>query len=248
MKKYLVSILIIVAACGAAFLYLQSKKTVPIDLPNVVAPKNLDKLKNSEPKKDLPKQALLTVPFTSQAPTGNWEDDRFQDGCEEASVFMAVKWIKDESFGTAAETEKEIIDISEWEKNKYGSYHDTSAQDTVKRLFQEYFELDNAKAVNNITVNDIKAGLAEGRLVIVPADGTIIGNPNYTAPGPTRHMIVIIGFDETKGEFITNDPGTRKGKDYRYKYQVLYNAIRDYPTGNHEENRGIKKNMIVVER
>ena len=49
-----------------------------------------------------------------------------------------------------------------------------------------------------------------------------------------------------KKEFITNDPGTRKGELYRYNETVLYSAIRDYPTGYHETINKIEKNMIVV--
>jgi hypothetical protein len=42
---------------------------------------------------------------------------------------------------------------------------------------------------------------------------------------------VIRGYDETEGEFITNDPGTRMGNGYRYKYEKLIAAVHDW---NHE--------------
>ncbi len=39
-----------------------------------------------------------SVPFTVQAPLGDWTDARQQDGCEEASVLMAMAWVRDEEF------------------------------------------------------------------------------------------------------------------------------------------------------
>ncbi|KKU51956.1 MAG: hypothetical protein UX75_C0058G0008, partial [Candidatus Moranbacteria bacterium GW2011_GWE2_47_10] len=53
-------------------------------------------------------------------------------------------------------------------------------------------------------------------------------------------------------EFITNDSGTRNGEGYRYGENVLFGAVRDYPTGNHYEKpideSVIERNMIVVGR
>ena len=79
----------------------------------------------------------------------------------------------------------------------------------------------------------------------MPVDGRGL-NPKYKAPGPERHMILIRGYDDDTGEFITNDAGTRKGEKYRYKYEKLFNAIRDYPTGDHVPVVGRIKKMIVV--
>jgi hypothetical protein len=59
-------------------------------------------------------------------------------------------------------------------------------------------------------------------------------------------MIVIKGYDPEKNVFITNDPGTRNGESFAYDTDVLFEAIRDYPTGYHETIRVIEKNMIVV--
>jgi hypothetical protein len=59
-------------------------------------------------------------------------------------------------------------------------------------------------------------------------------------------MLVIRGYDPATKEFITNDPGTRKGEGYRYPEQIIYAAWRDYPSGDHEPILNINKNMIVV--
>jgi len=139
----------------------------------------------------------------------------------------------------------EIERIWEWEVENYGEARDTSAEDTAERLIGGYFGYKAYRIQRLASSQEIKAELAAGRVVIVPADGRGL-NPNYTAPGPERHMILIRGYDDETGEFITNDAGTRKGEKYRYEYEKLFNAIRDYPTGNHVPIIGREKKMIVV--
>ncbi len=211
------------------------------DLPEKDTGKEMDNPENLIQEKNV----LLEVPFTSQAPFANWSDPRKQDGCEEASVIMAMAWAKGGEL-TSKKIDDEINLISKYEEEIYGNFHDTSAADTVERIIKGYYNYQNAKAVENITIADIKNELFKGNLVIVPANGKKLGNPNYTPPGPETHNLVIIGYDISSKEFITNDPGTRKGKGYRYKEKVLENAFFDYPTGNHEKVEEIKKSMIVI--
>lgn len=194
--------------------------------------------------KPLPKEVLYDVPFTAQAPFGNWDDIRQDTGCEEASVLMAMKWVSGEDL-TPEEAEQEIIAISEFEKENYGHHHDTSTKDTLK-LIKEYYNYDKAYTEYDIEIEDIKKVLAQGSLVIVPINGQIIGNPYYTFPGPFQHKIVIRGYNDETQEFITNDPGTRRGNGYRYNYQVLKNALMDYPTGFKEPIDEITTSMIIV--
>ena len=190
---------------------------------------------------------IENVPFTPQAPLAEWSDLRQEDGCEEASVLMAMKWAKGESL-TPAEAKSEIIAMADWEEKEYGSYVDTSAEDTLKRLIEGYFGYNNARVVENIGIGDIIAALRAGEVVLAPANGRALGNPNFTAPGPERHMLLIRGYDPATDEFITNDPGTRRGEEYRYKSAVLYAAILDYPTGDHAPIVNQKKAMIVVKK
>lgn len=185
------------------------------------------------------------VPFTPQAPSGNWKDQRFQDGCEEASVLMAVSWARAQKLDKK-KAETEILKIANWEKKKYGSFRDTSASDTAERLIKKYFGYQNYQVVENITLEKIITAVRNNKLVIIPTNGQKLKNPFFTRPGPDRHMLVVIGYDSAKKEFITNDPGTKRGQSYRYSEKVLYNAIRNYPTGNHLPIQGEKKAGIVV--
>lgn len=199
-------------------------------------------------KPDLTKKILLDVPFTVQAPLLEWSDPHFQDACEEASVLMAMKWIKNEEFGTKAESRNEILAISLWQTEKFGSYHDTSAEDTAERIFKGYFNYNDVSVRKNISSDDIILELEMGNIVIAPMNGQALKNPFFTQPGPERHMVLIKGYDPESQEFITNDPGVSQGKSYRYPVNVFMEAIRDYPTGDHLPIVSEEKNIIVVRK
>lgn len=189
---------------------------------------------------------LQKVAFISQAPTGKWSDPRQQDGCEEASVIMAVNWARGKKMASKAEVAKQIVAISDWENKNYKQYHDTSIQDTADRILKNYFKFNNFEIKNNITTTDIKKELYLGNVVIIPVSGVKLKNPNFVPPGPEHHMILVIGYDPKTKQFITNDPGTRLGSQYRYSEKIINDALRDYPTGNHAPVTKVKKNMIVV--
>lgn len=188
---------------------------------------------------------FLNVPFSSQAPFANWSDQRFEDGCEEASAIMAMAWVNSETI-TPQYVNEEIISISDYEVKNYGEYNDTSAEDTAARIFKGYFSYGKVSVRSGIGGNDIKSELAKGNLVIVPMNGQKLNNPYYNPPGPIEHMLVVVGYDATTKEFITNDPGTRRGEGYRYPEDIFEKALQDYPTGNHLPITEIKTAMIVV--
>lgn len=190
----------------------------------------------------------LSVPFTSQAPRFKWSDSRQQDGCEEASVLMAMAWVKGEKGVAAAEWEKRIIDLADFEQEKYGEHRDVSVQDTVDWMFKDYFSYGEVEIVKIKNSAQIVAELEAGNLVLVPVDGQALNNPNFTPPGPEHHFIVIKGYDYEKEEFITNDPGTRLGEDYRYSEDLIFEALRSYPTGYHDHYDEIRKEAIIVSR
>lgn len=196
--------------------------------------------------KPLPAKIMQNVPFAAQAPFGDWDDPRQQDGCEEASVIMAMRWVKGESL-TKDDMLQEIFKLAVWGEQKFGTYHDTSVEDTLK-FITEYYGYPNAKAYYGITVEDIKRELKDGKIVLVPVNGQLLGNPYYTEPGPEYHFLVIVGYDDNKGVFITNDPGTRQGESYTYAYERLFDALRHYPTGFHLPVPTNIKAMIVVSK
>lgn len=194
--------------------------------------------------KEIPKLVNRQVPFTPQAPKGNWNDVKEGNGCEEASILMAYSWAVNKEIDLELAA-KEIVEISDFSWELLGHFHDISNEDTLK-LMKTYFKFDKAALENKTDLEEMKSRLAEGKILIVAVNGNELGNPNYQIPSPANHKIVVSGYDDNRREFITNDPGTSKGEGFRYPYDQLLEAITDYPTGYRESFEEIEKTMIVV--
>jgi hypothetical protein len=248
MKKFL-GILITIAIAGAAavFFFYDKPSDVLVDI-NDKKNEIVNNYENSKPREDIvtPAKVLIDIPFLAQAPTANWDDPRQQDGCEEASLLMAHLWLTGQTM-TVKQAEAEIIAMSDWQEEKYGEFVDRSMTDTGK-MFADYYNHTNYEIKRGITAEDIKQELALGNIVIVPTNGQILDNPNYTAPGPITHMLPVIGYDDNAGVFITNDPGTRNGKQFKFEYDRLIDSIYDYQTGEHEGYHKTETIMMVVKK
>jgi hypothetical protein len=186
----------------------------------------------------------IDTPFISQAPTGEWGESEFQNGCEEASALMVYAWRTSKTY-TKEAAKRELIAMARYQEKKIGQGIDTDAAETARLLLSGYFDIDDYRLAYDFTLDELRRATAEG-LVIVPTNGRALSNPNFTLPGPLQHMLVITGYDIEKKEFITNDPGTRKGEGYRYPEQVLFDAIREYPTGKHLPIATERKAMIII--
>ncbi|MSU75354.1 MAG: hypothetical protein EXS55_02470 [Candidatus Magasanikbacteria bacterium] len=188
------------------------------------------------------------VPFTSQAPLAQWKDRQFQDGCEEASALMAVAWARGAKLGGPDSVTADILKMIAFETNSPSGYSpDVSANDTAE-IIKNYFNYSNVSVRENVTSDDLISELHNGHVIITPVNGRLLNNPNFTAPGPLYHMLVIIGYNPATKEFITNDPGTRNGAKYRYPVSTFMAALRDYPSGHHEEIEENIKRIIVVSK
>ncbi|OGY50361.1 MAG: hypothetical protein A3J59_01170 [Candidatus Buchananbacteria bacterium RIFCSPHIGHO2_02_FULL_56_16] len=185
----------------------------------------------------LPSTLDYPVPFTSQAPYTVW-DDLHQEACEEASMIMADAFFNDRAL-TAHSAEQALLNLVKWETDQ-GYLVDVTAAEAAQ-IMVDYFGL-SAEVVTEVTVDRIKTELNKGKLVIVPAAGRELGNPNFRRPGPIYHMLVIRGYDGTR--FITNDPGTRKGEKYTYAYDTLLSAIHDW---DHDRARGGMTNEEIAQ-
>ena len=193
----------------------------------------------------IPDKVLLDVPFTSQAPFANW-DELHEEACEEASIIM-VKYFLDEKNLSIQIAEKEIQDLVRFQIKKYGDYKDSNAEQTAKLYSDFYGQPKNElkmKVVYDFEKKDLKKYLARGYPIIVPAAGRLLGNPNFTPPGPLYHNLVLIGYEDNN--IITNDPGTKRGQSYKYNINVLYEAIHDF-TGKKENIEKGRRAMIILE-
>ncbi len=192
----------------------------------------------------LPQKVYLPVPFLCQAPYANWNQP-WQDACEEAAAIMAVQYVKGEKI-TKAWGNQEILDLVSFQNKKYGGHYDLAVKQTAE-LIKDYYGYDKIEVHYDITVDDIKSELAKGHVVIAPMAGRLLGNPYYTPPGPAYHYMLFKGYDDRTGVFITNDMGTKRGRNYRYKYKVANNAIHDW-TGSKKTIATGRKAMVVIKK
>lgn len=189
-----------------------------------------------------PKSVFLSVPFTPQAPTANW-DQLHNEACEEAAALMAnayFKGIPDETLKPVY-VEHELDRLTQWLKTNYGYYLDTTSAETAK-MMEEVYGL-KTKLMENFAANDLKKTLEQNRLVLISEFGRLLGNRYYKRPGPVHHILILKGYNE-KG-FITNDPGTKKGLNYFYTFDTLYNAAADWEHAINTVNLD-KKIAIIV--
>lgn len=188
-------------------------------------------------------ETILSVPFIVQAPFADWSE-RYKETCEEASVLMVDQYYK--KMTTLEQQQmKDLLDpLADWGDTYFAGRYDTNVAETAK-YFTEYlgYDTDRIQFIENPTIDELKTLLANGIPIIAPAAGRELGNKFFQTPGPIYHMLVITGYD--KNEFITNDPGTRRGEGYRYDQEVLIQAIHDW-TGNYDTIQEGKSIVMVV--
>lgn len=164
--------------------------------------------------------ALLSVPYTVQAPEQSW--NIHEESCEEAAVLMAHYYLTGSKLSVipADTASNAMLKMKSWQKKHYGSEPDL----TIKKLgeFGKSYYGHNYRYTENIGVENIKREISSGNPVIVPVMTHSLGNPNYGREN-TYHVLLIKGYDASG--VITNDAGVSKGKDYKYTWKVLFRAI-----------------------
>ena len=177
----------------------------------------------------VPAKVFLNIPFAPQAPFGNWSH-MYNEACEEASIVMALKYAKRKGI-TRLEMDHEIKGLVKFQEKEYGGHFDLTIEKTAQ-LLKDYYGFNRFQVIQQASIETIIGSLANKNPIILPMAGRLLGNPYFRRPGPVYHMIVIKGYDLEKREFITNDPGTRRGLNYRYSFEVIEKAWGDWKTGN----------------
>ncbi len=188
-------------------------------------------------KKEIPTEFKLSVPFTPQAPTANWNQP-YQDACEEAGILMLDAYRKGYEVSPLF-AEDEIKKMVAWEKKQ--GWGTSISINKISQLAKHYMGNISTEIITNPTVKQIKKEVASGNPVLVVAYGKDIPNPNYSGDGPLYHILIITGY--TENEFITNDPGTKRGENFKYKYEDILSVMHDWNGG--QVQQGKKKVLII---
>jgi len=179
----------------------------------------------------------LSMPFTSQAPEGIW-DDPYAEYCEEASIMMAAAHFKPIAWNVH-DRMKEFDRLAQVGKNFFLTDLESINSEQTSELLREAYPL-NADVLPYSRAG-VQEALSQGFPVLVPLDGALLGNPFFRTPPPVYHMLVIKGFSDR--DVITNDPGTRRGESFRYAWDSFEAAIGEWNGSRVDTN---KKNMIIV--
>ncbi len=190
----------------------------------------------SPPKTEIKAEALLTVPYTVQAPLVNW--DIHEESCEEAAVLMLHYFLSGSRVQIIPPTtaNQELINLVNWQKANYGREKDLNLYE-VGKLSQDYYGY-KYKVTENVTAGEIKEAISAGNPVLVPVITHGLRNPHY-GPNPSYHVLVIKGYNATG--VTTNDAGVKEGRDYFYTWDILWQAI-DAQTAQMKQGR----DMLVI--
>lgn len=178
-----------------------------------------------EPQKPalLLENAYLKVPFVCQAPLqteANWKFH--EESCEEAALLQIRYYLEGVADPDKQKAHEEILSMIEWEKTNFGSHKDLYANDMKNFIIGYYgYKDEDIEIIYDAQVTDIKSAVSQGYPVIAPIMGDVLQNPYYPYPG--YHMLAIIGY--TPEKIITNDNGTRRGKDFSYSYDKFMKAL-----------------------
>ena len=183
----------------------------------------------------------LAVPFTTQAPLGDWANH--QESCEEANLAQVVAyWSGDHSTvldpGTANRT---INALTSWQVKHWGSEDDLTDV-RLGQLAEAYYGYQYE--VLPLTDQAMHEQLKAGRPVILGVTTHGLGNPHY--PGyaahylqrgySVSHFITIVGYDGSS--YVLNDPGLTPGRGYHVEYSQLLFAIGNLDEQHPNLNEG----------
>lgn len=168
----------------------------------------------------------LTVPFIPQTAGKGWVEP-WKSACEETSITIIDHYYSGQKLDNKI-GRNEILRLVKKENEILKKNKDTDLEETARMI--NLFYPWEAHIVENPTLEDVKAELEAGRPVIVPVYGPDLKN-RYYAKTIDAHMFVVSGFDDENREFIVQEVGMKKGRNFRYGYDLLLNAVHEYVPG-----------------
>lgn len=163
--------------------------------------------------------AILPVPYTVQAPFGNWKVH--EESCEEAALLMYRDFLLGDRRGDIppAEADAALRAQKAWEVQNWGAEVDLTLERTGQ-LAQAYWGYHYR--VLPATIDSIKQEISAGHPVIVPVMTHSLQNPHY-GPKTVYHEVLVKGYNA--GGVVANDAGVQEGKNWYYSWSVLFGAI-----------------------
>lgn len=171
----------------------------------------------------------LDVPYSSQAPDRIWEEP-WQNACEEVSILMLNAYYG--RYGLSPMFAKdEIRKMVAWEEEQ--NWFTSISIEKIATLYKQFFPHGKQpRIIDDPTVAQIKTFLDTGTPVLAVANGRTLPNGWYSDGGPDYHALIIRGY--TEDEFITNDPGVNRGRNFTFPISALMNSLHDWNNGNVE--------------
>ena len=187
------------------------------------------------PPSPLPPSVFIHVPYTVQAPLGNW-DTAHEDYCEAAAALMYGAFLRGDHRDVipAQEADQRMGQIVAWERQSWPGVLNLPLTD-VGQVGAHFY---NATPLfDDATLPNIKRVLAQGHPVIIPL-------MTHGAPGGQKinqyygtlnvyHVLLITGYGP--GYLVTNDAGIGLGQNWRYTWNVLQSAIQAQVSTMHQQ-------------
>jgi hypothetical protein len=166
-----------------------------------------------------PAGAVLAVPYTVQAPFGNWKVH--EESCEEAAILMYHDFLAGDTRANIppAEADQQLRALKAWQVTNWGAEKDLTI-DRTGQLAQDYYTY--RYQVIQVTEDSIKQAIASGHPVVVPVMTHALQN-HYYGPNTVYHEVLIKGY--TSAGVVTNDAGVMQGKDWFYSWSIIFGAI-----------------------
>ena len=176
-----------------------------------------------------PSVLIANVPYTVQAPNGQW-DAAHEEYCEAAAVTMVGLYYQGTTFPgnviPAATANADMAQVAGWERQTWPNQLNLSLQQ-IAQDGAHFYGL--TASVVPLDLNAIQGYLANGQPVIIPVmtHGGPAGmiNPNYGSDN-VYHVIVLVGYNAAQGIVYTNDAGISQGHDLAYQWSTLQTAVQ----------------------
>jgi hypothetical protein len=173
----------------------------------------------------LPPSVFIRVPYTPQAPNGNW-DATHQQYCEAAATLMVGRYFRGErqQVMAPAEAERAMGQIVAYERDTFPGVIDLKLEQMA--LVGTYF-YDLKPSIRPATLEAVRQSLAAGLPVIIPVMTHGAPGAQKIAPGfgarDVYHVILLVGYDQSK--VYANDAGFVSGQNWGYTWDVLQAAM-----------------------